>query len=130
MIILLIVFCSILKVFDLLKTTKKLLKWWKSFVPEDSTYNYCFYLKSSTWYFHIKAKILADFKTCISAPLSDTGRVVSDWDWQDCFEARLVRLFPSETAAIVPGWLWHNFSQMSLARLFPSETGTVLSKWK
>ena len=35
--ILLIIFCSILKVFDLLKN---LLKWWKSFVPEGSTYNY------------------------------------------------------------------------------------------
>ena len=29
----------------------------------------CFNVKSSTYYFHMKTKILADFKICISVPL-------------------------------------------------------------
>ena len=29
----------------------------------------CFNMKSSTYYFHMKAKILADFQICISVPL-------------------------------------------------------------
>ena len=31
----------------------------------------CFNLKSSTYYFHVKKKILADFQICISVPLSN-----------------------------------------------------------
>ena len=30
----------------------------------------CFNVKSSTYYFHMKTKILADFQICISVPLS------------------------------------------------------------
>ena len=30
----------------------------------------CFIMKSSTYYFHLKTKILADFQICISVPLS------------------------------------------------------------
>ena len=29
----------------------------------------CFKVKSSTYYFHMKTKILADFQACISVPL-------------------------------------------------------------
>ena len=31
----------------------------------------CFNLKSSTYYFHVKKKILADFQICISVPLNN-----------------------------------------------------------
>ena len=31
----------------------------------------CFNMESSTFYFHMKANILADFQTCISVPLSN-----------------------------------------------------------
>ena len=30
----------------------------------------CFNVKSSTYYFHMKTKILADFQICISVPLN------------------------------------------------------------
>ena len=30
----------------------------------------CFNVKSSTYYFHVKAKVLAHFQICISAPLN------------------------------------------------------------
>ena len=31
----------------------------------------CFNVKSSTYYFHMKTKILADFQICISVPLME-----------------------------------------------------------
>ena len=31
----------------------------------------CFNMKSSTYYFHVKTKILADFQICISVPLNE-----------------------------------------------------------
>ena len=36
----------------------------------------CFNVKSSTYYFHVKTKILEHFQICISVPLSDVPRFV------------------------------------------------------
>ena len=35
----------------------------------------CFNVKSSTYYFHMKTKILADFQICISVPLTELWKV-------------------------------------------------------
>ena len=35
---------------------------------------FCYNVKSSTYYFHMKTKLLADFEICISVPLSDVLR--------------------------------------------------------
>ena len=37
----------------------------------------CFNVKSSTYYFHMKTKILADFQICISLPLIEDSEVIS-----------------------------------------------------
>ena len=37
----------------------------------------CFNVKCSTYYFHLKTKILADFQICISAPLTVPRRINS-----------------------------------------------------
>ena len=59
------------------------------FVNQPFTYLTCTYLKSkgrsnvksSTYYFHMKTKIFADFQICISVPLSN---LFYDF-WEDCF---------------------------------------------
>ena len=42
----------------------------------------CSSLKSSTYYFHMKIKILADFQICISAPLKEDRQVIVMYGFQ------------------------------------------------
>ena len=60
---------------------------------------------------------------------SDTGTIDPKWNWCDCYQVKMARLFPSNTGTIIPSWHWHNCLQVRLAQLFPSYTGTIALKW-
>ena len=46
---------------------------------------------------------------------SETGTIASWWDWHDCSQVMLLRLFSSDAGTIVPKWCWHDCSQETLA---------------